>query len=195
VISDQNYDVPLHSDTAANPPAESLDCQVLIDNSPLTPHSNPTHHPPNHGLLDQDTQLENFAERESLPTETNIPSQEPLSPPTQVNPGISSMRDRWLYPYLEQSPPGVPEPELKAGVVLMCRVFRTYPRMMSRRVQLPPFIHDHQLRGMVPVPLANCFALSRMWNGHTDVEGSANIVQSTIRAEMDRLFNEVCIVP
>ena len=65
--------------------------------------------------------------------------------------------------------------------------------MMSRNVQLAPFIHEAQmLGGKVPLPLSNCFALSRMWNGHTDTGGFSNIVQTTIRAEMDKLINEVC---
>ena len=170
----------------------SIDAQNLNNTAPLDSTSDlirSSQYDPS--LETQGNNSENRLQSEGLSAE--VAHSYGISPPQSIsaNDNISSMRERWLYPYLEQSPPSVVA--LKHSVSLLCRVFRTYPRMMSRNVQLPPFIHGAQMSdGNVPLPLSNCFALSRMWNGHTDTGGFSNIVQTTIRAEMDKLINEVC---
>lgn len=74
----------------------------------------------------------------------------------------------------------------------LSRILRTYPRMMSRREQLPPFVHESQISSRdITVPLANCFALSRMWESSTRDVVSRVLVESSIRREMEKHFNEV----
>jgi hypothetical protein len=54
---------------------------------------------------------------------------------------------------------------------------------MSRKVQLPPFVHDAQmLRVKVRLPLAICFALSRMLTDLADTSCFSDIVQTAIGA-------------
>lgn len=71
------------------------------------------------------------------------------------------------------------------------RVLRSWPRMMAAHhtAQLPPPIHRLQLVDGVPTPLANCYALAKMWSGHTD--GSRELVKNTILHEIQRLLGEV----
>ena len=71
------------------------------------------------------------------------------------------------------------------------RVLRSWPRMMAAHhtAQLPPPIHRLQLADGVPTPLANCYALTKMWSEHTD--GSRELVKNTILQEIQRLFGEV----
>jgi hypothetical protein len=72
------------------------------------------------------------------------------------------------------------------------RILRTYPRMMAGREQLPPFIHEAQIsNGSISTPLANCLALSRMWESGNRGDSGKEIVESSIRREMEKLFNEV----
>jgi hypothetical protein len=70
------------------------------------------------------------------------------------------------------------------------RVLRTYPTMMARQEQLPPYIHFWQIKQKpIPIPLANCFALTRMWQ--EKVSETDDLVMETIHHEMDRLLGEV----
>jgi len=63
---------------------------------------------------------------------------------------------------------------------------------MSRKVQLPPLVHDAQMpRVKVRLPLAIYFALSRRWSDLADAGGLSDIVQTATGAEMDGLFIEV----
>lgn len=101
---------------------------------------------------------------------------------------IASIRDRWLYPYLDDSPARYAV--MAHSMTFLCRVFRTYPRMTSRRNQLPPFMHPAQISKNVPLPLANCFTLSRMWEGRS-VISDGDLMEATVGRELDRLFTEV----
>ncbi|KFY17160.1 hypothetical protein V492_00838 [Pseudogymnoascus sp. VKM F-4246] len=96
------------------------------------------------------------------------------------------IRDRWLYPYIEPSPLSYALRE--QSMFYICRVFRTYPRMMARRERLPPMIHPMQASKEIPLPLKNCFSITRMWEG--GAEEASSLVQGTIEREMDRLFAE-----
>ncbi len=107
------------------------------------------------------------------------------SPPSN---GIGPMRDRWLYPYLDQSPARYAV--MQHSMMFLCRVFRTYPKMMSRKENLPPFIHPAQISEALPLPLANCFTLSRMWEGR---DGSRGLMEDTVGRELNKLFNEVTL--
>lgn len=100
---------------------------------------------------------------------------------------FSVIRDRWLYPYIEPSP--ISYALREQSMFYLCRVFRTYPRMMARRERLPPIIHPKQTSKEMPLPLANCFTITRMWEG--GAEEASGLVQGTIEREMERLMNEV----
>ena len=72
------------------------------------------------------------------------------------------------------------------------RIFRTYPRMMAGREQLPPFIHTAQTtQSNMTAPLSNCFAIARMWESSVQEVGCGDIVESSIRREMKKHFSEV----
>jgi hypothetical protein len=72
-------------------------------------------------------------------------------------------------------------------------ILKTYPAMMARQEQLPPFIHRSQVRGgNTPVPLSNCFALTRLW--HEKLVSDQNVIVDSIWKEMQRLLSEVCLV-
>jgi hypothetical protein len=45
------------------------------------------------------------------------------------------------------------------------------------------------LNGELPLPLANCFSLIRMWMGRE--HGSDTLIVETVKSEMQRLFDEV----
>lgn len=99
------------------------------------------------------------------------------------------IRNRWLADFIPSLsdpvkvyPPGVSS--------FVSRVLKTYPSMLLRKGQLPPFIHPSQLAGPdIPTPLANCLSLVRLWDGR--VRGSETMVCETIENEMERLYSEV----
>jgi hypothetical protein len=101
------------------------------------------------------------------------------------------IRNRWLADFIPSLtdrikiyPPGLTS--------FISRVLKTYPTMLLRKGQLPPFIHPALLAGPdIPTPLANCISLVRLWDGQ--VRGSETIVYETIKKEMERLYHEVCI--
>jgi hypothetical protein len=72
----------------------------------------------------------------------------------------------------------------------MLRVFRSWPRMMAKKTQLPPIIHSTQvLESVGPTPLANCFTLVKMWDGQSP--GTSRIVQDTLKKELQSLLDSV----
>jgi len=105
-----------------------------------------------------------------------------------ANHNSGDIRDRWLYPYVEDSP--AKHTVLNHSMEYLCRVLRTYPKMMARNEQLPPIIHPMQVStGDISQPLANCFTLAKMWEGSAEPAGE--LIEQTIKREMERLFNEV----
>lgn len=98
------------------------------------------------------------------------------------------VRDRWLYPYLDHSPARYAV--MQHSMMFLCRAFRTYPRMMSRKGNVLPFMHPAQVSGPLPLPLANCFTLSRMWEGRN---GDGGLMEEIVCRELNKLFNEVTI--
>ncbi|PMD56685.1 uncharacterized protein K444DRAFT_633064 [Hyaloscypha bicolor E] len=137
----------------------------------------------------QNETCEYAAQPTSISAEKSIHDDDSPTQSTLTDVSITTMRERWLYPCLKQSPPRVTT--LKGSIILLCRVFRTYPRMMSRMMQLPLVVHDAQMpRVKVPLPLARCFGLSQMWDGLADTGGFSDIVQTAIKAKMDGLFIE-----
>ena len=89
--------------------------------------------------------------------------------------------------------PGTPSSDIAVRHTMhfVIRVLKSWPRMMATHntVQLPPPIHRLQVVDGVPTPLANCYALSKMWAEHTD--GTRELVKNTILNEIQRLLSEV----
>ncbi|KAG5294387.1 C6 finger domain-containing protein [Histoplasma ohiense] len=72
------------------------------------------------------------------------------------------------------------------SVQFILRVSLTWPRMMAKGTQLPPIIHPRQLsNGNIPLPLAHCFSLAKMWDGQC--RGGAGIVEQTVRREIQEI--------
>ncbi|TFK54876.1 hypothetical protein OE88DRAFT_1653418 [Heliocybe sulcata] len=100
----------------------------------------------------------------------------------------SRIRNRWLDQILA-SADQKPKHISPLAVNYISRVFKTYPKMMLHPGGLPPIIHPMQAEGSeIPVPLANCLSLVRMWENRA--RGSDGITTQTIKWEMERLFRE-----
>ncbi|KAK2809451.1 hypothetical protein FQN50_003719, partial [Emmonsiellopsis sp. PD_5] len=86
-------------------------------------------------------------------------------------------------------PPVNKTPKLvQHSMELILRVSGTWPRKMAKGTQLPPFVHSTQmLDDNIPTPLANCFALVKMWDGQC--RGGSNIVQQTVKKETQNLLS------
>ena len=99
------------------------------------------------------------------------------------------IRDRWSQSFL-------PTTAQRAKILpphtiqyLSC-IFRSYSRQLLRPECYPPFIHPLQtVDGELPLSLANCFSLIRMWLRRE--HGSDAMVTETVKNEMQRLFDEV----
>lgn len=105
----------------------------------------------------------------------------------------ASIRNRWLQSFL-------PDIGQRAKILLphtvryLSCVFRSYSRQLLRPGCFPPFIHPLQIvDGKLPLALANCFSLIRMWVGRE--HGSDILIAETVKMEMQRLFDEVSIHP
>uniref|UniRef100_A0A8H7KDX4 Zn(2)-C6 fungal-type domain-containing protein n=1 Tax=Bionectria ochroleuca TaxID=29856 RepID=A0A8H7KDX4_BIOOC len=73
----------------------------------------------------------------------------------------------------------------------LCRIFRTYPRMLATCDRLPPFIHRSQIMASnLPMPLSNCLALCRMWANNSSVETGGDFLKVSMKTELLRLLNE-----
>ncbi|KAK6859406.1 hypothetical protein PG995_003042 [Apiospora arundinis] len=89
--------------------------------------------------------------------------------------------------------PGTPSNNMvvRHTMHIVIRVLRSWPRLMAtyHTAQLPPIIHCSQVEnGIIAKPLANCYTLARMWDGHAG--GSTQLVQDTILNEVRRIFQE-----
>jgi hypothetical protein len=152
-------------------PIQSLDPQLT---SASSPDHMPCDSPPN--LLSRPTETPCFKANVVVVNNNNV----------------GDIRDRWLYPYVEDSP--AKHTVLNHSMEYLCRVLRTYPKMMARKEQVPPIIHPMQVSaGDISLPLANCFTLAKMWEGSAEPAGE--LIEQTIKREVERLFNEVFIHP
>ncbi|KAL4780575.1 hypothetical protein BJX76DRAFT_337562 [Aspergillus varians] len=72
---------------------------------------------------------------------------------------------------------------------LIFRVLRAWPRMLAEEFQYPPLIHhSHHGDGMsLPLPLAKCFTLVKMWHGKC--QGAEDMVHKLILKEIDNLLS------
>ena len=70
------------------------------------------------------------------------------------------------------------------------QILRAYSKMLVQKDQLPAVIHPWQMSAKpVPLPLANCVTLARMWQDHA--EGAERLIIDSIRHEVGRLLDEV----
>ena len=140
-------------------------------------------HPATHGPLD-------------LTKGRQSPGGIDLAAPTLVcTVDASRVRDRW---FREFEPPADQQPKVYTPGVLhfVSRVMESFPRMMATGeiTALPPIIHPAQMRAKpVPTALVNCITLTRMWE--TRVPGGEAIIRATIITEMERLLQEVRLIP
>jgi hypothetical protein len=92
------------------------------------------------------------------------------------------------------TPHGIPSTDTLARhtMFFVIRVLRSWTRMMATNPTswFPPIIHHLQLRHGLPISLAYCYTLVKMWIGHE--HGSRELVHSTIIREIQRLLQEVC---
>lgn len=112
---------------------------------------------------------------------------DPEDVPVEVT--ISEARRRVLLGTAPNRSPG--SGEVSRHIMnFITRMLRSWPRLMEsyHTALLPPMIHRVQLEDGVPTPLANCYALVRMWSGHA--EGSGSFVRETIVSEIRRLMVE-----
>ncbi|KAL7907080.1 hypothetical protein GGI35DRAFT_103180 [Trichoderma velutinum] len=101
---------------------------------------------------------------------------------------ISSYRRRLLLSEARNTPNT--DPVTRHTMHFVIRVLKSWPRMMGSHLtsQLPPMIHRLQLADGIPIPLANCCTLAKMWIMHS--EGSRDLVQGTIHNEVRRLLRD-----
>ncbi|KAK2760402.1 hypothetical protein FQN54_002472 [Arachnomyces sp. PD_36] len=77
----------------------------------------------------------------------------------------------------------------KHSMELIFRVMRTWPRMLAEEFQLPPLIHPTQRSAKeLPLPLANCITLTKMWGGQC--EGSELMVRNAVLKEVDDILDK-----
>ncbi|KAJ5772652.1 hypothetical protein N7520_003181 [Penicillium odoratum] len=77
---------------------------------------------------------------------------------------------------------------------LIFRVLRSWPRMLAEEFQLPPLFHSTHIaqRNTLPLPLANCITLTKMWHGRCG--GADEIVRKTIIKELDSIATQFEII-
>lgn len=115
----------------------------------------------------------------------------PLSLDTNAYSSNDSLHFDFLGPLAHFPIPEIPITALtRNSMELIFRVLRTWPRMLADEFQFPPLFHHTQVgREALPVPLAKCFTLAKMW--HRQAVGAEEIVSTTIMREVDYLLGNV----
>jgi hypothetical protein len=91
----------------------------------------------------------------------------------------------------------MPNPVAQNNANYIIRTLRTFPQRMLRRATFPPFIHQPWPKDSngfnidAPEPMANCMSIAQIFASRTP-ENNA-FVWRTIRAEQQRLVDEVCL--
>ncbi|KAI1502177.1 hypothetical protein F5X99DRAFT_380164 [Biscogniauxia marginata] len=100
--------------------------------------------------------------------------------------GQATEVESWLLALASQ--PVVPDPPelVQHSSQTVFRMFRSWPRMLAKGIQLPPIVHFLQFREGAPRPLANCITLCKMWAGQA--EDSAQIVEDAVRTEVESIL-------
>lgn len=116
---------------------------------------------------------------------SGIGNPEPIAPELVV----SNYRRRLLLNEARLTPNT--DPVARHTMHFVIRVLKSWPRMMGSHLtsQLPPMIHRLQLADGIPIPLANCCTLAKMWIMHS--EESRDLVQRTVHNEVRRLLRDV----
>jgi hypothetical protein len=85
----------------------------------------------------------------------------------------------------------ISDPAVKHTLHFVIRILKSWARSAAAGHvdQLPPIIHKAQLLNGTPIPLSNCFALTKMWFYNNT--GSRKLVENTILQEVQRLIREV----
>ncbi|VUC35716.1 unnamed protein product [Clonostachys rosea] len=136
-----------------------------------------------------------------LPVEITPPSSEfasDVSPPATVDLGdhtgqcSSTLQNEGSAQGPHSPGQQAPKPHPNSCLFHLCRIYRTYPRMLSTCDKLPPFIHKSQvLAKKPPMPLANCLALCKMWaNSSSSVAAGSDFAKTLIKTELTRLLEE-----
>ncbi|KAL3455189.1 hypothetical protein BJX64DRAFT_297910 [Aspergillus heterothallicus] len=81
-------------------------------------------------------------------------------------------------------------PRRDSVALFIFRVLRSWPRILAEEFQTPPLIHHtHVADGKrLPMPLANCFTLVKMWHGRC--QGSDEMVHRLIENEVNTLLTK-----
>ncbi|KAH0523109.1 hypothetical protein TsFJ059_008159 [Trichoderma semiorbis] len=142
----------------------------------------------------QDTTSDRDGTADSVTTESEInhevlenigsANSEPIAPELV----ISNYRRRLLLNEARRTPNT--DPVARHTMHFVIRVLKSWPRMMGSHLtsQLPAMIHRLQLADGIPIPLANCCTLAKMWIMHS--EESRDLVQRTVHNEVRRLLRD-----
>lgn len=175
-----------------NRPAESDDALSTVDyGAESTPRSQRD--------TSQDTASDQDGTVDSVTTESEIGREvlenSEISNPEPIAPElvISNYRRRLLLNEARRTPNT--DPVARHTMHFVIRVLKSWPRMMGSHLtnQLPPMIHRLQLADGIPIPLANCCTLAKMWIMHS--KESRDLVQSTVHNEVRRLLRDVSREP
>ncbi|KAF2449388.1 hypothetical protein P171DRAFT_480476 [Karstenula rhodostoma CBS 690.94] len=125
------------------------------------------------------------------PTLQAVPSRIPTTDDAQATPLICTVdaervRDRWLAGWIPA--PGQQPKELSRGTAIFIHsVLKAYPHALCQG-DLPPIVHGLQrVDGKLPLPLANCVSIARMWEGLGEGEGGSEMVRETTVREIARV--------
>lgn len=138
-----------------------------------------------------------------LATPTSSSSHSPLPPPTPTTTTTNTIvAGLVISPQRRQEllgTTGSPRSSSRGGarqhtLHVVIRILKSWPRLMAMHgaspSHLPPMMHPVQLEphaAALPVPLANCFALAKLWATHTR-DNTAQLVHDAATQEVQRLL-------
>lgn len=100
-----------------------------------------------------------------------------------TTPDFAALGEPWMLSSLSQT---MTPPLVQHSMETLLRALRTWPRILCKGFQLPPMFHHTTSKITVPLPLANCCTLVKMWDGQ--FSGTKALVQDTILTEIKTLF-------
>ncbi|KAH0424726.1 hypothetical protein CcaCcLH18_11371 [Colletotrichum camelliae] len=80
---------------------------------------------------------------------------------------------------------------VQASANVIRQSLAAYPQMMLRRSTFPPFIHPHQDKSKLPVPLANCMGIAVLYAARN--KDTQAFLWKTIRDEQERCLREMTV--
>ncbi|KAF4881881.1 hypothetical protein CGCF415_v015268 [Colletotrichum fructicola] len=78
---------------------------------------------------------------------------------------------------------------VQASASVIRQSLAAYPQMMLRRSTFPPFIHPHQDKSKLPVPLSNCMGIAVLYAARN--KDTQAFLWKTIRDEQERCLREM----